>query len=148
MKEFFRKAAILAAIGFALGMLVGLVILSFHGGLRQYYAQRGRDAVVLYLAVSALLGAVNMGSAAIYTLEHWGALRCTLIHFAIAMGTVCAAGFPMDWFSLRDPATLWILGGCVVLYFIIWVIMYIQHRRQVRRMNEALKRWKAEQGDR
>lgn len=146
MRDFWKQAAILSAIGFALGLLAGLGFLSFYG-IGVYSARNGAGGLALYLALSGLLGAVNMGSSTIYSLEHWGILRCTLTHFVIAISSVCAVGFSLGWLSLREPATLWTLAGCVVAYFIIWVIMLLLYKRRIRRINEALARWKREQGE-
>lgn len=146
MRKFWKQAAALAAIGFALGALTGLGFLAAHG-IGAYYAENGAARTALYLVMSGLLGAVNMGSAMVYDMERWGLLRCTLMHFAVAMATVCAVGFSMGWLSLSDPATPWALAGCVAVYFIIWLIMYLRYKRQIRRINEALKRWKAEQAE-
>ena len=146
MNEFWKKTAILAAVGFILGILVGMGFLLI-GGSGIYFEMNGANRTALYLALSGLLGAVNMGPVTIYSLERWGLLRCTLTHFFISMSSVCAVGFTLGWLSLRDPFTVWMLAGCVVAYFIIWFIMYALYKRQIRRMNEALKRWKDEQGE-
>lgn len=146
MNAFWKKTAILAAIGFILGILVGMGFLLI-GGSGIYFEMNGANRTALYLALSGLLGAVNMGPVTIYSLERWGLLRCTLTHFFISMSSVCAVGFTLGWLSLRDPFTVWMLAGCVVAYFIIWFIMYALYKRQIRRMNEALKRWKDEQGE-
>ena len=146
MNEFWKKTAILAAIGFILGILVGMGFLLI-GGSGIYFEMNGANRTALYLALSGLLGAVNTGAMVIYDMEHWGLLRCTLTHFILAMASVCAVGFSLGWLRLHDSFTLWMLGGCVVVYFIIWFIMYALNKRQIRRMNEALKRWKDEQGE-
>ena len=146
MREFWKKKSMLATIGFVLGVLVGVVFLLIDGGGIRYEID-GNDRTALYLALSGLMGAVNMGAVTIYSLEHWGLLRCTLTHFVLSMCSVCAVGFSLGWLRLHDPFTLWMLAGCVVAYFIIWIIMYAQSKRQIRRMNEALKRWKDQQDD-
>ena len=145
MREFWKQTAILAAIGFIAGVFVGLGFLLI-GGNGIYFEINGADRTALYLVLSGLMGAVNMGAMTIYSLEHWGLLRCTLTHFIITMSSVCAVGFTLGWLSLSDSFTLWILIVCVVAYFIIWTIMYMRYKRQIRRMNAALERWKAEQG--
>lgn len=145
MSDFWRKTAFRAAVGFALGAAVGLGFLALFG-IRDYFAENGPGGVALHLGVSALLGAVCMGATTIYNLEHWGLLRCTLTHFCISMSALCAAGFTQGWFSLRDPASLWMLPANVAVYFIIWLVMYRSYKRQIRRINDALKRWKEAQG--
>ena len=146
MREFWKKTAILAAIGFGLGILVGLGFLLPYG-VGAYCARYGAGRLALHLAMSGVLGAVNMGSATIYSLEHWGVLRCTATHFLIAMSCLCLIGFSMGWFSLSDPVTPWMLGISVAAYFVIWLVMYLRGKRQIRQINEALKTWKDRQGD-
>lgn len=146
MREFWKRTAIRAAIGFVPGVLVGLIFLSFYG-IGAFCADHGAGRLALELALSGLLGAVNIGATTIYSLEQWGVLRCTLVHFVVAMSNICAVGFLLEWFDWRKPATLWILAGCAVVYFGIWLVMYLRGRRQVRRINEALKTWKAAQSD-
>ena len=146
MRALKRRMAILAAAGFALGLLVGLCFLAPHG-IREYYAQSGPGRLALYLALSGALGAVNVGTTTIYSLERWGLLRCTLTHFLIAMTTCCTVGFILGWLSLREPGTLWILAVCAVVYFIVWLVMYLIYKRQIRRINAALQRWKSERVD-
>lgn len=146
MRAFRKRTAILAAIGFALGLLVGLCFLA-HSGSREYYAHHGPGRLALYLALSGALGAVNVGTTTIYSLERWGLLRCTLTHFLIAMTTYCMVGFVLGWLSLGEPATLWMLAVCTVVYFIVWLVMYLIYKRQIRRINAALQRWKSERAD-
>lgn len=145
MREFWKKTATMAAIGCVLGVLVGLGFLLPYG-IENYYARFGAGHLALHLAMSGVLGAVNMGSATIYSLEHWGVLRCTATHFCVSMSAMCLIGFSMGWFDLNESVTLWILAGAVVVYFIIWLVMYLSYKRQVRRMNAALKSWKDVQG--
>ena len=97
MRDFWKKALAMAAIGFAVGILVGLGFLLPYG-IGKYYAQYGAGRIALHLGLSGLV-------------------------------------------------TPWVLGSCVVIYFIIWLIMYLRGKRQVRRINEALRTWKDAQGD-
>ena len=141
MSEFWKKTAKMSGIGFALGVLIGMAFL-LPFGFGSIGAVHGMDRFALHLMMSGLLGAVNMGSTTIYSLERWSLLRCTLSHFLIAMACLCLIGFAMGWFDPREPITLWTLAICVVVYFIIWLIMYRLYKRQIRRINAALKAWK------
>lgn len=128
-----------AVVGFALGMLVSAGILCMaHPGA--FAGDTG--ALVLNLLSGGLLGAVNTGTTTLYTLESWGLLRCTLTHFAIAMASVCVVGFSLGWLSLRDRFTLWMLAGCIALYFVIWLVQFLSMRSRVRQINRDLKTWK------
>ena len=83
----------------------------------------------------------------IYSLEHWGLLRCTATYFAITLTAYCAVGFTLGWLDLRDPATPFMFLGYVIAYLIIWLVMYLKCKRQIRQINEALKTWKAHQDE-
>ena len=146
MREFWKKTIIRAAIGFVLGILVGLGFLSITG-VGKYYAEKGMAGLALYLGLSGLIGAVGLGGTTIYSLEHWGLLRCTVTHFLLTLSAYCAVGFTLGWLDLRDPATPYMLLGNVIVYFIIWLVMYLIYKRQVRQINEALKAWKAHQDE-
>lgn len=146
MREFWKKTFVRAAIGCVLGVLVGLgFLLPF--GIGAFYDQHGMGGFALHLAMSGLLGVVNMGSTTIYSLEHWSVLRCTVTHFLITMTCLCTVGFSMGWFTLHDPVTPWMLGSCVVIYFIIWLIISLRCKREIRQINAALKDWKSTQRD-
>ena len=146
MSEFWKKAIIRASIGFVLGILVGLGFLSI-SGVGAYTVQKGAGGLALYLALSGLLGAVGVGGTTIYSLEHWGLLRCTATHFAITLTAYCAAGFTLGWLDLRDPVTPFMFLGYVIAYLIIWLVMYFRCKRQIRQINEALRTWKAHQDE-
>ena len=142
MSEFWKKAIIRASIGFVLGILVGLGFLSITGA-GAYTVQKGTGGLALYLALSGLLGAVGVGGTTIYSLEHWGLLRCTATHSVITL----LAGFTLGWLDLRDPMTRFMFLGYVIAYLIIWLVMYFRCKRQIRQINEALRTWKAHQDE-
>ena len=144
MNGLWKKAAVRSSIGFVMGVLVGMGFLSTTG-FSEYLAQYGPGRFILYMFSSGMLGAINMGATIIYEMEHWGLLRCTLSHFAIAMATYFTIGFSMGWLRLRDPFTGLMSAACVVIYFIIWLIIWLLNRRRIRKVNEALKAWKDEQ---
>ncbi len=146
MNELWKKTIILAAIGFVLGILVGLGFLSI-SSIGAYYVRKGAGGLALYLALSGLLGAVGMGGMTIYSLEHWGLLRCTATHFAITLFTFCAVGFTLGWLDPRDHGTLYMIIGYVIAYFIIWLVMSLKCKRQIHQINEALKTWKEHQDE-
>lgn len=147
MRGFWKKTAKLAVIGFVLGMLVGLCFMALGPGIGIYYASNGLGRMALFMGLSGLLGAVNVGTMTIYELENWGLLRCTLTHFGIAMGTYFAVGFTLGWLSFDEPWSFVMVPICVVVYFIIWLVMYLIYRREIRHINAALGQWKARQRD-
>ena len=147
MDDLRKKALWMALLGFALGALVGVVILLLPGVDGYLSEPDHRLMMVLYLAMSGLYGAVNMGTAALYGVEDWSILRCTATHFAICIGsTVLFFGTMIlaGWMSVPP------LGACLVMllafltvYFLIWFLQYLSYRQKVRTMNAKLRKWKA-----
>lgn len=145
MRELLKKAVFLASLGFVLGVLVGLSFLAIGGA--QDTGDYGVGSLSVYILTSGLMGAVNTGATVIYAVERWGLLRTTLTHFCICMASICAVGFSVGWLSLDSAATWVTLAACIVVYIFIWAVMYMRHKREIRRMNEALERWKDAQRD-
>jgi len=146
VRGLWKKMAFRAMIGFAIGVLVGTGFLA-SAGIRNYYTEYGIGRFALYLILSGVLGAVNVGTTILYDFDEWSLARSTLTHFCITMTTLCAIGFPMRWFSLHDPVTWWMFLIFVVIYFIIWLVLYLKYRREVRQINSALKDWKDTHND-
>lgn len=139
MKELLKKSALLGAIGFAVGLLVGFGFLVCHG-MQATVAEKGAGWTVAYMLISGGMGLVNMGTMTLYEIERWSLTRATLTHFAITLSTCCGLGLFLGWFR---SATAWImLAAFVAVYFIIWLVIYRSYKRRVRKLNEDLKHWK------
>ncbi|MBR0342002.1 MAG: DUF3021 family protein, partial [Oscillospiraceae bacterium] len=119
MREIFKRAAFLFALGFILGILIGLIITAATGSQNQ---EQQISSITLYLFTCGLLGAINMAATVVYSIEHWGLLRTTLTHFCISMGTLCIIGFSVGWLNIHDTVTWIILIISIIVYFIIWFI--------------------------
>ena len=144
MREIFKRAAFLFALGFILGILIGLIITAATGSQNQ---EQQIGSITLYLFTCGLLGAINMATTVVYSLEHWGLLRTTLTHFCISMGTLCVIGLSIGWLNIHDTVTWIILIISIIIYFIIWFIMYWRYKQKIKKINEALGRWKKSQKD-
>ena len=139
MKELLKKTALLAAIGFAAGLLVGFSFLMLNG-LQSTVAENGAGWTVAYMLISGAMGMINIGTMTLYEIERWSLTRATLTHLAITLSTCCGLGLFLHWFR---SATGWImLAIFIVAYFIIWLIIYLSYKRQVRKLNEHLAHWK------
>ena len=144
MREILKRAAFLFALGFILGILIGLIITAATGSQNQ---EQQISSITLYLFTCGLLGAINMAATVVYSIEHWGLLRTTLTHFCISMGTLCIIGFSVGWLNINNTVTWFILLISIVVYFIIWFIMYWRYKQKIKKINEALGRWKKSQKD-
>ena len=144
MKDLLRRSTILASVGLALGLMVGLAFL-LTGGMREALSEKSTGWVVTYLLISGGMGLINMGTVTLYDVERWSITRATATHFAICMSTLCGLGAFLGWFRAMDAAAWITLTASVAVYFLIWLVMYLSYRRKVRRMNEGLRQWKRAQ---
>ena len=146
MNDVRKKALWMSLLGFALGLGIGVL---FHAlaGMDAFLArEENRSALLLYYLLSGLYGAANMGSSALYGIENWSILRCTLTHFCICVGSTAAffgAMIRLGWMSM-PPASVCALTGAafVAVYCTIWLAQYLSYRRKVKKMNAALREWK------
>ena len=133
-----KKAVLLAALGYVLGVLVGVVFfLSDPSG--------GLAAAIPYLILSGIPGAAAMGSSVIYDIEQWSIARATVTHFLITFGCYYLLSLSLGWFRFGDRIFWIVTAAMVIIYIIIWLIMYLSYRRQIRKMNDELRRLKQEQ---
>ena len=127
-----KKAIWLALLGYALGCGIG-VFFALRSG--NFSLKTSLPRILL----GGIPGAVAMASTVIYDIEEWSLLRATVTHFVIVMGVIIFGCFVLDWF---EPWSLsfWIMIAVeAVAYFIIWLIMYLGYRGQIRKLNEMLK---------
>ena len=85
-----------------------------------------------------------MGSAVIHDIESWPLLRCAVVHYLIIEVSYIAIATILGWYvSLTE--LLIILGIQLIVFVIIWVIMYLRWKTQVRKLNELLAKNRSEQ---
>ena len=140
MNRLLKKTVLQAAIGFVLGIFVGIGFLFIGDGTD--YTQHGPGLFALYLLLSGALGAVGVGGTTIYSLEDWSLLRCTAVHCALTLSAYCAVGGTLGWLDLSSPESLIMLLLYGIAYLIIWLIMYLIYQRKIHQINEALKKWR------
>ena len=99
-----------------------------------------RPGEILFQAlVGGLYGAVAMGSTVIYEIEHWSLAVSSAVHYFIIAVLYVPIALVLGW--VKNPVELFLTELIqLVVYFIIWFIMVLRYRAQVRKMNESLKR--------
>ncbi len=149
----FKKTVVyLSSIGFALGIVICLVITSAiatmeaSDGTVHLCAQEfenfvgGRlEAVLIQLLVTGIYGAVAFGGSAVYRIEEWSMLKATVAHFLMTVASYYLAGFFLRWFSISDISwcLLWLVIF-IIVYTTIWLTHYFSYRAQIKRINEEL----------
>lgn len=145
-----RQLLIRCAIGFALG-LAALFVICFlfdrtaDGAVHFFSASLLKatgspfTALLLSMLVCGFYGAACMGGTLFYEIESWPLALATAAHYA-----VIAAGYLLPALLLRwelTPGTLLMIEGIMTLgFFLIWLVMYLRYRAQVRELNELMKK--------
>ncbi len=129
--ELRTKFIIKCLIGFALGMLISLII-TFASG----YDGTDRFRLILYTIGGGIYGAIAFGGNITYDIESWSLLRATLTHYLTTLVAFVIASFSMGWFTPGVMVIVWL--GLTVIYAIIWLSCYLSWRRNIRRLNEKL----------
>lgn len=139
-----KKILTRCAIGFVFGVVMVLVIPALFnrtadGSTRLVSAPLvGRFGNSGALAVSILLygvyGALCMGGTLLYQIESWSIARATLVHYLIVALGYAAAAKLLCW--NLSPRMLLLIEGLMTLgFFLIWLILYLCGRAQVRELN-------------
>ena len=140
----------LAAAGFIIGMAVGNLIaiavplaqgeevLIFAPALLEKTGGSAAGALALQTFMSGLLGAINLGSVILYDLERPPLLLVSVTHCAICLAAYFPIAFYLCWLSpdMRKVGMM----TCIMIaaYMMIWLIMYLRYRMEVREMNRLL----------
>ena len=147
MKDLRKKAIVFSLAGFAAGIAVAFVFYALLEPEDFLSREENRGTLILYFFLSGLYGAVNMGTSALYGIDAWSILRCTLTHFLISVGsTIVFFGtmIALGWMDMPPLGFCALIGGTFVLvYALIWLVQYVSSRRQVKKMNAKLRQWKA-----
>ena len=127
-----KKAMILGLLGYIAGCAVGLCFTLQN----ENFTLAGALPQIL---LGGIPGAIAMGTAVIYDIEERSLLRATVTHFLIVMGTLLLACFVLKWFKPWS-APFWImLVAELVGYVIVWLIMCLCYKKQIRKLNKLLK---------
>ncbi len=151
-----QRIVMLSSLGFGIGVIAGTLIAAIWGTLS---AGNGTlvlcpsslvDAVGNQLAAftiqavsSGIYGIFTVGGSAIYDVEEWGLLKCTLIHYALVMVGYYVLALLLGWFTSGDIVEMIIVFVAMTLgYFIIWLINYLSYKAQLNVINRELEELK------
>ena len=80
-----------------------------------------------------------MGGSALYDIEEWGLLKCTVIHYIVVMGGYFILAFSLRWFTRDDTVEIVIVVAMMTVgYFIIWLVNYLSYKVQLNNINKEL----------
>lgn len=135
-----------AGIGFLIGMAVGnLIAWMTSAGSGMIYNPAFMErmggltaAMIIQTLLSGLLGAVSMAGMAFYEIDRWPLALGTAAHFLIIEAFYVPIALVLRW--VEGPAELLIsMAIQLVIFILIWLIMYLRYKAQVRELNELQK---------
>jgi hypothetical protein len=137
-------------LGFLLGTAIGNLIAWFFGSYVSsvLVARMGSVpvAILVQSLVSGLYGSFALAGTLFYDIEQWSLTRSSVMHFLVIVVLYVPAAMFLGW---ADSATeiLIVEGILLVAYFIIWLVIYLRYKREVRSLNEMLNKrfWQKEE---
>ena len=130
-------------LGFLLGAAIGNLIAWFFGSYVSsvLVARMGSvpAAILVPSLVSGLYGSFALAGTLFYDIEQWSLTRSSVMHFLVIAVLYVPAAMFLGW---ADSATeiLIVEGILLVAYFIIWLVIYLRYKKEVRSLNEMLNK--------
>ena len=145
-----KKVLALAGIGFLIGVVVGDVIAiltgtSSTGGitftsekLLEIAGGNAAAAMILQSLFSGIYGALCFMGVCFYDIERWPLALATAAHCAVIILVYIPVALLLGWVS-GITEILIVAGIQFVAFFIIWLIMWLIYKKQVKELNELQK---------
>lgn len=141
-----------AGLGFLLGVAVNslikaltyetdpvtLILLERIGSLR--------SAMLLELALVGLFGAICMAGTVLYDVDRLPLSVATLLHCLMCILPFVPLALFLGWCT-RLGDILIMSGFQLVAFFLIWLILYVSYRREIRELNKMQKDYLNENGE-
>lgn len=89
--------------------------------------------VILY---SAMWGAISV----IWECERLNLLKQTLLHFVICTSATFPVAYFLHWMERSLMGVVGYFSIFVFIYFATWLIQYLSMRRNIKRLNESLRK--------
>ena len=133
--------------GFSVGILAGDGIAMLTGSLNAgelvlvsdkvvNFAGSLALAVVIQTVLSGLYGAITFGTTVFYEIESWSLMIATALHCLVVVGLFVPLSMFLGWGSDDPISYLIMIAFQVTGFFLIWLIMYLIYRKQVKELNE------------
>lgn len=141
-----------AGLGFLLGVAVNslikaltyetdpvtLILLERIGSLR--------SAMLLELVLVGLYGAICMAGTLLYDADRLPLSLATLLHCLMCILPFAPLALFLGWCT-RLGDVLIMSGFQLVAFFLIWLILYVSYRREIRELNKMQKDYLNENGE-
>ena len=96
-------------------------------------------AIVVQTLLSALIGVAGMGGMSLYDETDLPLAAATSLHFVLVEAVFVSVALLLQW--MRTAAEIGIMSGFMFAAFaVIWVIMFIRHKKEVKELNEITRK--------
>ena len=142
-KSFLKRAGIGALTGIAADVFISVLSAGSFTAAPVLLQWLGSDraALMIELLLVAVYGAVCMATTVIYDSDAMSKLPLSvmsLLHCFICVAPFVPLSLLLGWCG--SVAEILITAGIqIATYFIIWLIMYIQYKKQIKELNEIQK---------
>lgn len=102
------------------------------------------NGFILQTILGGVLGMLGFGGMCFFDIEEWSLLRATVLHCALILFAYLTIGSLLHWFSFHITSILIMTSITILVYLIIWLIMYVLWKREIREMNRLTEEYKRE----
>ncbi len=134
-----KKVLIRAAVGFSLGALVAVIlgVIDMRFCSQALAARVGSEGLGIALQIlgSGLYGSACMVGTLFYDFERWSLALATALHYLIIAVGLALCYWLLCW-GMGAGLLLTVLAGQTAGFFLIWLIMWLRYRKEVKELNE------------
>ncbi|MGI6616903.1 MAG: DUF3021 domain-containing protein [Saccharofermentanales bacterium] len=147
-KRLIVRSLIGLAVGSLLAHIITILIIYFSRGeylfcMPELTEKLGSvGAVALQTVLGAIFGMVAFGGMCFFDIEKWSLLRATVAHCSMILVTYIVVGLLLHWLPFKIEPILFMVGIIIVVYALIWLIMYIVWKIEIRQMNRLAEEYK------
>ena len=99
-------------------------------------------AVIVQTLLGGIFGIIALGGTCLFDIEKWSLLRASVVHCALILVTYIVIGLLLHWFSFHIIPILIMTGIIIVVYALIWLIMYVAWKREIKELNRLTEEYK------
>lgn len=135
-------------IGAAMGNLITLIFsVAYDEGVKVVFnslieAMGMPLAITVQTLLSGIFGIVCIAGSLVFDIESWSLLKATVVHAVPVIILFVTISAVLKWvnFTFANCAIMVAIG--VVTYALIWLIMYLIWKAEIKKMNEELEEYK------
>lgn len=98
------------------------------------------SAVLVQALLSGVLGTGFAAASVIWEIEHWSLVKQTGIYFSIISLIMLPIAYVTYWMEHSLIGILSYFGIFLLIFIVIWVVQYGVAKRNVKKMNETLRK--------